>query len=78
MNVRFDGPVPGQLRRYGQVCGAAGDELRAATSDPPATLARLLAAGAAPVSIDISRPGLDDLYAALIQDPAPASAALPR
>jgi ABC-2 type transport system ATP-binding protein len=78
VNVRFDGPVPGQLRGYGQVCGATGDELRVATSDPPAALARLLAAGAAPVSIDISRPGLDDLYAALIQDPAPTSAALPR
>jgi ABC-2 type transport system ATP-binding protein len=78
VNVRFDGPVPGQLRGHGQVCGATGDELRVATSDPPAALARLLAAGAAPVSIDISRPGLDDLYAALIQDPAPTSAALPR
>jgi len=78
VNVRFDGPVPGQLRGYGQVCGATGDELRVATSDPPAALARLLAAGAAPVSIDISRPGLDDLYAALIRDPAPTSAALPR
>ena len=77
VNVRFDGPVPGQLRSYGQVCGVAGDELRVATSDPPATLARLLAAGAAPVSIDVSRPGLDDLYAALIRDSAPASAALP-
>jgi ABC-2 type transport system ATP-binding protein len=77
VNVRFDGPVPGQLRRYGQVSGVAGDELRVATSDPPATLARLLAAGAAPVSIDVSRPGLDDLYAALIRDSAPASAALP-
>jgi len=77
VNVRFDGPVPGQLRRYGQVCGVTGDELRVATSDPPATLARLLAAGAAPVSIDVSRPGLDDLYAALIRDSAPASAALP-
>lgn len=77
VNVRFDGPVPGQLHRYGQVCGVAGDELRVATSDPPVTLARLLAAGAAPVSIDVSRPGLDDLYAALIRDSAPASAALP-
>jgi ABC-2 type transport system ATP-binding protein len=77
VNVRFDGPVPGQLRRCGQVCGVTGDELRVATSDPPATLARLLAAGAAPVSIDVSRPGLDDLYAALIRDSAPASAALP-
>ena len=78
VNVRFDGPVPGQLCHCGQVCGVTGDELRVATSDPPAALARLLAAGAAPVSIDISRPGLDDLYAALIRDSAPTSAALPR
>jgi ABC-2 type transport system ATP-binding protein len=78
VNVRFGGPVPGPLRRYGQVCGAAGDELRVATSDPPAALARLLAAGAAPVSIDVRRPGLDELYAALVRDSAPASAALPR
>ncbi len=78
VNVRFDGPVPGQLRHCGEVCGVTGDELRVATSDPPATLARLLAAGAAPVSIDISRPGLDDLYAAVIRDSAPTSAALPR
>jgi ABC-2 type transport system ATP-binding protein len=47
------------------VDGTAGDELRVVTSDAPAALARLLAAGAAPVSIDIRRPGLDDLYAAL-------------
>jgi ABC-2 type transport system ATP-binding protein len=78
VSVRFDGPVPGRLRRYGQVSGAAGDELRVASSDPPAALARLLAAGAAPVSIDVSRPGLDELYAALVRDSVPASAALPR
>ena len=39
VNVRFDGPVPGQPR---------------------------------------SRPGLDDVHAALIRDSAPTSAALPR
>jgi ABC-type Na+ transport system ATPase subunit NatA len=58
----LDEPTAGRL---GQVDGTAGDELRVVTSDAPATLARLLAAGAAPVSIDIRRPGLDDLYAAL-------------
>ena len=42
-----------------------GDGLRVVTSDAPAALARLLAAGAAPVSIDIRRPGLDDLDPAL-------------
>ena len=65
MRVGFAGPVPAGLRPLGQVDGTAGDELRVVTSDAPATLARLLAAGAAPVSIDIRRPGLDDLYAAL-------------
>jgi hypothetical protein len=57
--------VPAGLRRLGHVDGIAGDELRVVTSDAPAALAGLLAAGAAPVSIDIRRPGLDDLYAAL-------------
>lgn len=61
----FAEPVPAALRRHGQVHGAAGDELRITTSDPPAALARLLAAGAAPAWIDIRRPGLDDLYASL-------------
>jgi ABC-2 type transport system ATP-binding protein len=65
VRVGFAGPVPAGLRPLGQVDGTAGDELRVVTSDAPATLARLLAAGAAPVSIDIRRPGLDDLYAAL-------------
>ena len=65
VRVGFAGPVPAGLRRLGQVDGTAGDELRVVTSDAPGTLARLLAAGAAPVSIDIRRPGLDDLYAAL-------------
>ena len=65
VRVGFAGPVPAGLRPLGQVDGTAGDELRVVTSDAPATLARLLAAGAAPVSVDIRRPGLDDLYAAL-------------
>ena len=65
VRVGFAGPVPAGLRPLGQVDGTARDELRVVTSDAPATLARLLAAGAAPVSIDIRRPGLDDLYAAL-------------
>jgi ABC-2 type transport system ATP-binding protein len=64
VRVGFAGPVPAGLRPLGHV-GNGGDELRVVTSDAPATLARLLAAGAAPVSIDIRRPGLDDLYAAL-------------
>ena len=65
VRVGFAGPVPAGLRRLGQVDGTAGDQLRVTSTDPPGTLARLLAAGAAPVSIDIRRPGLDDLYASL-------------
>jgi ABC-2 type transport system ATP-binding protein len=59
VRLRFDGPVPARLRDHGVVTDG---ELRVATPDPSAALARLLAAGAAPASVDISRPGLDDLY----------------
>jgi ABC-2 type transport system ATP-binding protein len=65
VRVGFAGPVPPALRRYGQVRGPDGDQLRVATADPPATLARLLADGAAPATVDIRQPGLDDLYASL-------------
>jgi ABC-2 type transport system ATP-binding protein len=63
--VGFGGPVPPGLRRFGQVDGGTGDQLRVITADPPAALGRLLAAGAEPVSFDIRRPGLDDLYDSL-------------
>jgi ABC-2 type transport system ATP-binding protein len=54
-----------------------GDELRIASTDPPADLAAVLAAGLAPVWVDVRRPDLDDLYAALAvppvaPDPGPA------
>jgi ABC-2 type transport system ATP-binding protein len=39
--------------------------LRIATRNPPADLAGLLAAGCAPVSVDVRRPDLDDLYRSL-------------
>ncbi|MBD0740025.1 ABC transporter ATP-binding protein [Streptomyces sp. CBMA29] len=42
-----------------------GAHLRIASADPPADLAALLAAGFAPVAVDIRRPDLDDLYRAL-------------
>lgn len=42
-----------------------GERLRIASADPPADLAALLAAGFAPVAVDIRRPDLDDLYRAL-------------
>jgi ABC-2 type transport system ATP-binding protein len=40
-------------------------ELRVTTRDPSADLAALLAAGCAPLSVDVRSPDLDDLYAAL-------------
>ena len=40
-------------------------ELRIASADPPADLAALLSAGYAPVSVDVRRPDLDDLYRSL-------------
>ncbi len=44
----------------------SGDgELRIVSTDPPADLAALLAAGCAPTSVDVRRPGLDDLYRSL-------------
>jgi ABC-2 type transport system ATP-binding protein len=71
VSVTFDGPVPPDLRDQGQVIG---DELRVPASDPPATLARLLAAGAAPATVDIHRPGLDDLYSSLATEETPHAA----
>jgi ABC-2 type transport system ATP-binding protein len=65
VRITFDGPVPDRLRDQGQV---TGDELRVPASDPPATLARLLAAGAAPAGVDVRRPGLDDLYRSLAME----------
>ena len=40
-------------------------ELRVASTDPPADLATLLAAGCSPVAVDVRSPSLDDLYHAL-------------
>lgn len=62
VRVGFGGPVPAALHGQGEV---AGEELRVATRDPAATLARLIAAGVSPVAVDIRRPGLDDLYRSL-------------
>ena len=42
-----------------------GDGLRITTHNPPADLAALLSSGCAPTSVDVRRPDLDDLYAAL-------------
>jgi ABC-2 type transport system ATP-binding protein len=42
-----------------------GDELVIASTDPPADLAAVLAAGCSPTSVDVRKPDLDDLYRAL-------------
>jgi ABC-2 type transport system ATP-binding protein len=45
----------------------ADGALRIATFDPPADLAALLSCGYAPLTVDVRRPDLDDLYTALAQ-----------
>jgi ABC-2 type transport system ATP-binding protein len=47
---------------------AVDGELRIASTNPPGDLAALLAAGCAPVSVDVRRPGLDDLYRSLAEE----------
>jgi ABC-2 type transport system ATP-binding protein len=65
VRLTFAGPVPAALRRHGD---ADAHELRVTTREPAAALARLLAAGASPDSVDIRKPGLDDLYRSLATD----------
>ncbi|MQY14574.1 putative ABC transporter ATP-binding protein YadG [Streptomyces sp. RB5] len=67
--------LPGELRLVLDPAGAplpAGTParsyegvLRVPARDPAAELARLLAAGCRPASVDVRRPGLDDLYRSL-------------
>jgi ABC-2 type transport system ATP-binding protein len=56
------GCLPGSMAGRTQTVDG---ELRITSTDPPADLAALLTAGCSPVSIDVRRPDLDDLYAAL-------------
>jgi ABC-2 type transport system ATP-binding protein len=56
-------PLAPQLQARVREDGAG--ELRITTRDPSADLAALLAAGCAPLSVDVRSPDLDDLYAAL-------------
>jgi ABC-2 type transport system ATP-binding protein len=53
--------LPGAL----QLGFADGRSRRISTTDPARTLAEVLAGGARPSTVDIQRPGLDDLYRAL-------------
>ncbi|SEG70642.1 ABC-2 type transport system ATP-binding protein [Actinacidiphila yanglinensis] len=55
--------LPEELRARTRPCGPDG--LRIATRNPPADLATLLGTGCAPTAVDVRRPDLDDLYAAL-------------
>ncbi|GAB3134914.1 hypothetical protein [Microbispora hainanensis] len=55
--------LPGELRVTFDDPGEP--ELRLPTTDPGADLAALLASGRTPVSVDVRRPGLDDLYRSL-------------
>jgi ABC-2 type transport system ATP-binding protein len=52
------GPIAGRTQ-------TVDGELRITSADPPADLAALLTAGCSPVSVDVRRPDLDDLYTAL-------------
>jgi ABC-2 type transport system ATP-binding protein len=64
LRLRFAGPIPEPLLRAAPGAAAAADELRVATPDPPAELARLLALlppGARVADVDLRRPTLDDL-----------------
>jgi ABC-2 type transport system ATP-binding protein len=55
--------LPGELRVT--FADPAEPELRMPTTDPGADLAALLASGLTPASVDVHRPGLDDLYHSL-------------
>jgi ABC-type multidrug transport system ATPase subunit len=64
--------LPGELRVT--FADPAEPELRRPTTDPGADLAALLASGRTPVSVDVRRPGLDDLYRSMeTADPATAA-----
>jgi len=62
--------LPGSLARRARTVDG---ELRITSTDPPADLAALLSAGCSPVSVDVRRPDLDDLYHALAQEASHAA-----
>jgi ABC-2 type transport system ATP-binding protein len=71
LRLRLDGAAPGQPGSPSLPAALAGraraeaGEWRITSTDPPADLAALLAAGCSPVSVDVHQPDLDDLYQAL-------------
>ena len=57
-----------------------GEEWRLTSADPPADLAAMVSAGCSPTFVDVTRPELDDLFAALGEPaavPFPISASAP-
>jgi ABC-2 type transport system ATP-binding protein len=67
LRLRLDGGpdrwcLPGSLAHSARIVDG---ELRITSTDPPADLATLLSAGCSPVSVDVRRPDLDDLYRSL-------------
>jgi ABC-2 type transport system ATP-binding protein len=74
LRLRLDGGSPLPERFRGRAVESGG-ETRLSTTDAPADLAALLAAGCVPVSVDIRRPDLDDLYRSLADAPADAATA---
>jgi ABC-2 type transport system ATP-binding protein len=62
VRIAFVGGVPAGLAGRGRV---SGNVLHVESLDPAATLAELLSAGHQPESVDILRPGIDDIYRAL-------------
>ncbi|MGC4897467.1 ABC transporter ATP-binding protein [Micromonospora sp. DT31] len=62
LRVRLAGAVSDRLRERGEVVDG---ELRIPCADPAQTLAELLADGQVPLSVDVRKPSLDDLYQAL-------------
>ena len=61
-------PDPGLPAAIASRARMVDGELRITSTDPPADLAVLLAAGCAPVSVDVRRPDLDDLYRAIASE----------
>jgi ABC-2 type transport system ATP-binding protein len=68
IRISFVGGIPAELVRRGRV---VANVLHVNSFDPAATLAELLSASHQPESVDITRPGLDDLYRILDSERTP-------
>ncbi|MGQ0841556.1 ABC transporter ATP-binding protein [Actinokineospora sp.] len=62
VRVRLDGPIPDRLADLGRVIDG---ELHLPSVDPAQTMAGLLADGLVPLTVDVRKPSLDDLYHSL-------------